>query len=74
MATQKERFARCVKDLTKKIKLRKPNKAGVTKEGAAIGICTRSILWPQGRTIKRFYMKNKKPVLITQKRSNTSKK
>ncbi len=74
MPTQKERFASCVKKLSKTVKLRKPKKEGLTKEGAAIGICTRAILWPQGRTIKRFYMKNKKPVLITQKRSNISKK
>ena len=64
MATQAERFARCVKDVKRKIK---PNK-GSTKEGAAIAICTKAILHPQGRTIRRFSMKRGKPRLVTQKR------
>ena len=67
MSTQAERFARCVKKVKKTIKLDKSGRA-TTKEGAAIAICTRAILWPQGRTVRRFYMKDKKPVLITQKR------
>lgn len=64
MATQAERFARCVKDVKRKIK---PNK-GSTKEGAAIAICTKAILHPQGRTIRRFSMRRGKPRLVTQKR------
>lgn len=77
MSTQAERFARCVKAITKDFK---PKKLGLKtmkradRESAAIAICTKSILWPQGRTLKRFYMKDKKPVLITQKRSKLSKK
>lgn len=71
MSTQAERFARCVKAITKDFK---PKKVGrktmkrTDKESAAIAICTKSILWPQGRTLKRFYMKGKKPMLFTQKR------
>lgn len=64
MATQAQRFARCVKNVTRKVKLKK--KLGNSREGAAIAICTKAILHPQRRTIRRFYMKGKKPVLITQ--------
>lgn len=63
MATQAERFAKCVKNVTKKTK----------KEGLAIAICTKAILWPQGRTIRRFSMYKRKPKLITQKRKFGSK-
>lgn len=41
---------------------------GRDKEGIAIAICTKSILWPQGRTLKHFSMKNGKPHLLTQPR------
>ncbi len=64
--TQAERFSSCVKDVKSKIKLKK--KLASTKEGAAIAICTRAILWPQKRTIRHFSMKDDKPLLITQKR------
>jgi hypothetical protein len=78
MSTQAERFASCVKKVTKTFKSsklktqRKYSKK--EKEGIAIAICTKSILWPQGRTLKRFFMKNGKPQLVTQKRSMRSKK
>ena len=83
MTTQAERFARCVKQLQADFRPASlPRRSASTrrrftnkdKEGIAIAICTKSILWPQGRTMKRFYMKGKKPVLITQKRSTRSKK
>lgn len=74
MPTQAERFASCVKKITKEFKpaslpgRTKKRYDGTEKESIAIAICTKSILWPQGRTLKRFYMEGKKPVLITQKR------
>lgn len=77
MSTQAERFATCVKRITKDFKpsqlkgKRSSSRKRFTesdKESIAIAICTKSILWPQGRTLKKFYVKDKKPVLITQKR------
>lgn len=83
MSTQAERFASCVKRLTRDFKpaalnvqsaslpkrsASKKRYSSSDKESIAIAICTKSILWPQGRTLKKFYMKGKKPVLITQKR------
>lgn len=62
--TQAQRMCDCVKDVTRKVKLRK--KLASTKEGAAIAICTRSILWPQKRTIKSIKCKGAKPKLFTQ--------
>ena len=86
MSTQAERFATCVKKLTKNFKpasLKKGGKSAskrsasfssVDKEGIAIAICTKTILWPQGRTLKHFSMKNGKPHLITQKRKFGNRK
>lgn len=76
MSTQAERFASCVKKLTKDFKSKSLSRRSASKkrysesekESIAIAICTKSILWPQGRTLKRFYMKEGKPVLVTQKR------
>jgi hypothetical protein len=67
--TQAQRMCDCIKDVTQKVKLRK--KLAKTKEGAAIGICTRSILWPQKRTIKSIKCRGTKPKLFTQKKKNT---
>lgn len=67
MPTQAERFATCVKDVKKKVKTNR--KLARNKESAAIAICTRAILWPQGRTIKRFSMEGKKARLVTQRRN-----
>lgn len=82
MSTQAERFASCVKKLTKDFKPaslpgRKTSKkrySSSEKESIAIAICTKSILWPQGRTLKRFYMEDGKPVLITQKKKGGYRK
>lgn len=79
MSTQAERFASCVKKLTSNFKpsslrTKKRKYTKSEKESVAIAICTKSILWPQGRTLKRFYMKGKKPVLITQKRRSVLSK
>jgi len=59
--SQTRKFARCVKKVRKTVKARNP-------ESAAIAICTKTILFPRGRTIKRFKMINGKPKLITQKK------
>uniref|UniRef100_A0A6C0JY83 Uncharacterized protein n=1 Tax=viral metagenome TaxID=1070528 RepID=A0A6C0JY83_9ZZZZ len=81
MSTQAERFSSCVKKITKnwkasKLTKRNPAKKRYTKaekERIAIAICTKSVLWPQGRTIRRFAMVGEKPVLITQKKKFVSK-
>ena len=85
MSTQAERFASCVKKLTKNFRpaslkrggrsasKRSASFSGKDKEGIAIAICTKTILWPQGRTLKHFSMKKGKPLLITQKRKTGSK-
>jgi hypothetical protein len=49
----KRKFTRCVKRVRKTM-----------KEGAAIAICTKTILFPRGRTIKSFSKRG----LVTQKR------
>ena len=54
------RFERCVKKVKKSVRPR----TGSTKESAAIGICTKSVLFPRGRTMKRY----RKGHLKTQKR------
>jgi hypothetical protein len=54
------RFNRCVKSVRSKVTARR----GSTKEGAAIAICTTSILYPRGRTLKRY----RKGRLVTQRR------
>jgi hypothetical protein len=54
------RFNRCVKSVRSTVKARK----GSTKEGAAIAICTTSVLYPRGRTMKRY----RKGRLVTQRR------
>jgi len=54
------KFNRCVKSVRKTVKARK----GSTKESAAIAICTTSVLYPRGRTIKRY----RKRRLTTQRR------
>ena len=59
--SQTRRFSRCVKKVRKTVKTRNP-------ESAAIAICTKSVLFPRGRTIKKFKMIKGKPKLITQKR------
>jgi hypothetical protein len=82
MSTQAERFAGCVKRLTKEFRpaslpgrsASKKKYSSQEKESIAIAICTKSILWPQGRTLKRFYMEKGKPILITQKRKSGGRK
>ncbi len=64
--TQAKRMCDCVKSVRRKVKVRKG--LAPSKEGAAIAICTRSILWPQKRTMKTIKCKGKNPKLFTQKR------
>jgi hypothetical protein len=66
MATQAQRFERCVVNVKEKIKTKRQFRDN--PKGKAIAICTKSILWPQGRTLRRFSMYNAKPRLTTQKR------
>ena len=44
------KFDRCVKAVRRTVKARK----GSNKESAAIAICTKSVLHPRGRTLKRY--------------------
>ena len=60
MPSQTRKFDRCVKRVSKSVVARK----GSTKESAAIAICTKTILFPRGRTLKRY----RKGKLTTQKR------
>lgn len=57
------KFCQCIKKVKKTIEPR----PGTTKEGAAIAICTKTLLFPRGRTLKKIKcaVKNK---LRTQKR------
>ena len=58
--TLRKSFDRCVKAVRKTVKARK----GSNKESAAIAICTKTILHPRGRTLKRYT----KGRLLTQKK------
>jgi hypothetical protein len=58
--SQTKRFGSCVKAVRKTVKARK----GSTAEGAAIAICTTTLLHPRGRTLKRY----RKGRLLTQRR------
>jgi hypothetical protein len=65
MANQKDKFCTCVKAVRRTVKLNKKYKS--SREGAAIAICTRTMLFPKGRTLKRLKC-GKKGRLLTQKR------
>ena len=65
MVSQKDKFCKCVKGVRRTVKLNKKN--AQSKEGAAIAICTRTILFPRGRTLKKLRC-GKKGKLVTQKR------
>jgi hypothetical protein len=65
MVSQKDKFCKCVKGVGRTVKLNK--KYAKSKEGAAIAICTRTILFPRGRTLKKLRC-GKKGKLVTQKR------
>ena len=71
MASQKDRFCKCIKAVRQTVKLN--TKYAKSKEGAAIAICTRTILFPRGRTLKKFTCA-KKGRLVTQKRKSAPSK
>lgn len=54
-----KKFDRCVKAVRKTVRARK----GSNKESAAIAICTKTVLQPRGKTMKRY----RKGRLTTQK-------
>ena len=58
------RFCECIKKVRKTVKLRKKS----TKEGAAIGICVKSVLQTRGRTLKKFRCLRKKMLMTKAKR------
>jgi hypothetical protein len=71
MATRKNKmasdFCRCIKKVSKTIKLRPGvKKTASAKEAAAIGVCVKSVLQTKGKTLKRFRC-GKKMMLSTQK-------
>ena len=45
-----KRFCRCVKSVRRTIR----GRAGSSKEGAAIAICTKSVLQTRGKTLRKF--------------------
>jgi hypothetical protein len=57
------KFCKCIKAVSNKIKPRK----GQTTEQAAIAICTKSVLFSRGKTLKKFKC-GKKGRLQTQRR------
>jgi len=60
MGRQVDRFCRCVKKVRKTVKVRK----GSTAEGAAIAICTKSVLQTRKRTLRKVRCRDR--VLLTQ--------
>jgi len=59
------KFCRCIKKVKKTVKAR----PGSTAEGAAIAICTKTLLFPRGRTLKRIKCAPRNR-LKTQRRKN----
>jgi len=68
--SQVKKFCNCVKAVRRTVKLRRGQpKTPQSKEGAAIAICTKSMLQSKGLTMKKFRCrteKGKKPYLKTQ--------
>jgi len=54
------KFCRCVKKVSK-------SRTRDKTEGPAIAICTKSVLWSRGKTLRKFSCR-KGPVLKTQKK------
>jgi len=63
--SQATRFCKCVKSVRRSVTLRS-GRGPAAREGAAIAICTKSILQTRGKTLRKFSCK-KKPKLETQK-------
>ena len=71
MATRKNKlasdFCRCIKKVSKSIKLRPGVKnTAAAREAAAIGVCVKSVLQTKGKTLKQFRC-GKRMTLKTQK-------
>lgn len=66
MRTLRHKFCSCVKKVKGTVKLR----AGLpkNKEGAAVAICTKSVLQTRGLTMKKVKCTGKGPYLKTQSR------
>jgi hypothetical protein len=62
---QADRFCRCIKSVSKTLKLRKGS-GREAREKAAIAICVKSVLQSKGRTLKKFSCR-KGSKLITQR-------
>lgn len=65
--TLRSKFCSCIKKVRRTVKVRnvkKPTRRN--KEGAAIGICVRSVLGTRGKTLHHFTCKDKE-TLSTQK-------
>jgi hypothetical protein len=69
---EKRKFCACVKAVRRTVKLNK--KYAQTREGAAIAICTKAILFPRGKTIKKFNCLKKKGLFKLQSRKALSKR
>jgi hypothetical protein len=66
MKTLRQKFCSCVKKVKGTVKLREG--LPKNKEGAAIAICTKSMLYPRGLTMKKVKCLGKRPYLKTQSR------
>ena len=65
--SQAKRFCNCVKSVGQYVKP-KTGRGPVAKEGAAIAICTKSVLQTRGKTLRKFSCKKRGgPKLLTQK-------
>jgi hypothetical protein len=51
---QADRFCRCIKSVSKTVKLRTGQRSKDAREKAAIAICVKSVLQGRGRTLKKF--------------------
>ena len=69
---ERRKFCACVKAVRRTVKLNK--KYAQTKEGAAIAICTKAILFPRGKTIKKVNCLKKKGTFKIQSRKALSKR
>lgn len=63
--TKAKKFCRCIKQVRRSVKLRAGQRGSQAREGAAIAICTKSILQTRGRTLKKIRCRGK-PKLETQ--------
>lgn len=69
---ERRKFCACVKAVRRTVKLNK--KYAQTKEGAAIAICTKTLLFPKGKTLKKFNCLKKKGTFKTQSRKALSRR